>query len=359
MGMQALTVTASGNPTAPGIPAPTFTSPIAGRITTPVYPAKAVIAGNGIVIGQVDGAVIEYCQAYENGWLNDYEAGGLDGIWTWDSNNVIIQFNESHHNRTGSSTDGGGFDLDGGVTNSILQYNYSHDNDGAGYLLAQFWGARAFFNNTVRYNISENDGRKNSYGAIHIWSTGASGGIRNTRIYHNTVYLRRPASGHPKAIDCETHGGKDIGFYNNLLATADGLTLARGQDAPGLVFRGNNYWSSDHAFSIVWNQQPFSDLKQWRAATGQELLDKAIAGMNRDPLLFDPGNGGTIGNPTQLAALKAYQLKDNSPMKAAGIQLKAVFGVNVGAQDFYGNALPQSEAPSIGAHEKPIRADRR
>ena len=66
--------------------------------------------------------------------------------------------------------------LDGGVRNSIVQYNYSHDNDGAGYLLAQFEGGRAFYNNVIRYNVSENDGQKNSYGGIHLWSTGANGG---------------------------------------------------------------------------------------------------------------------------------------------------------------------------------------
>ena len=81
-------------------------------------PGKGSHSGNGIVLAQVDRATIEYCCAYENGRLNDYEGGGPVGIWAWDANRVLIQFNESHHNRTGSSKDGGGFDLDGGVTNS-------------------------------------------------------------------------------------------------------------------------------------------------------------------------------------------------------------------------------------------------
>ena len=34
--------------------------------------------------------------------------------------------------------DGVGFDFDGGVTNSVMQYNYSHDNDAAGFLRAQY-----------------------------------------------------------------------------------------------------------------------------------------------------------------------------------------------------------------------------
>ena len=59
------------------------------------------------------------------------------GIWTYNSNDVLIQYNESYDNKAGH-IDGDGFDLDGGTTNSILQYNYSHDNDGAGILEAQF-----------------------------------------------------------------------------------------------------------------------------------------------------------------------------------------------------------------------------
>ena len=117
-------------------------------------PGKGSHSGNGIVLAQVDGAIIEHCRAYENGSLNDYEGGGPVGIWAWDANRVVIQFNESHHNRTGSSKDGAGFDLDGGVTNSVVQYNYSHDNDGAGYLLAQFEGAPPFYGNVLRYNLS-------------------------------------------------------------------------------------------------------------------------------------------------------------------------------------------------------------
>ena len=52
------------------------------------------------------------------------------------------------------------------MTNSVMQYNYSHDNDGAGYGLYQGSTSAPWSNNVVRYNISQNDGRKNGYGAI-------------------------------------------------------------------------------------------------------------------------------------------------------------------------------------------------
>ena len=202
-------------------------------------PGKGSHTGNGIVLAQVDGAVIEHCDVYENGALNDCDIGGPVGIWTWDSNRVLIQKNESHHNRTGSSKDGGGFDLDGGVRNSIVQYNYSHDNEGAGYLLAQFDGAKAFHNNIIRYNLSENDGRKNTYGGIHLWSTGSKGGIRNTTIYQNTIISSKSTNGTPAAVDCMTDGIHDIRFYNNTFKTDCKTTVIRGEENPAIVFEGN------------------------------------------------------------------------------------------------------------------------
>jgi hypothetical protein len=200
---------------------------------------KGSHSGNGIVLAQVDGATIEYCRAYENGRLNDYEGGGPVGIWAWDANRVVIQFNESHHNHTGSSKDGGGFDLDGGVTNSTVQYNYSHDNDGAGYLLAQFSGARPFYGNVLRYNLSVNDGRKNSYGGIHLWSTGSNGGITDTTFFANRVYMAQSADGNPAVVDCSSDRIRNIRFYNNCFQTDGNAVFVRGETNREVAFEGN------------------------------------------------------------------------------------------------------------------------
>lgn len=202
---------------------------------------KGSHSGSGIVLAQVDGAIIEHCRAYENGNLNDYEGGGPVGIWAWDANRVVIQFNESHHNRTGSSKDGAGFDLDGGVTNSVVQYNYSHDNDGAGYLLAQFAGARPFYGNVLRYNLSVNDGRRNRYGGIHLWSTGANGGIRDTTFYANRVYMAQSTYGNPAAVDCSSEGIRNIRLYNNCFQTDGKAILVRGETNQNAIFEGNNF----------------------------------------------------------------------------------------------------------------------
>ncbi len=176
-------------------------------------------SGNGIVIGQVNGGVIQNSTAWGNGTADASKQGGSVGIWAWDSNQVTIQHNESFKNGTAGEHDGGGFDLDGGVTNSVMQYNYSHDNAGAGYLLAQFKNAKKFEGNLVANNISDDDGRKNGYGAIH-----AFGAIDDTTVRDNIVYLTPAEEGlantrdeSPAAIKLRGSQDKDIDFADNVL----------------------------------------------------------------------------------------------------------------------------------------------
>ena len=179
---------------------------------------KDAHSGNGIVLADVDGALIEFNVAYGNGEKNSFGGGGPVGIWAWDANAVIIQFNESYGNKSGTF-DGGGFDLDGGTTNSVMQYNYSHDNDGPGYQIAQFPYARRMDKNTIRYNISENDCRNNeSCGAINLWNGGS--GINNTLIHNNTVFLTNTnktiSAFRFMTVTNNTH------VYNNIFVTTEG-----------------------------------------------------------------------------------------------------------------------------------------
>ncbi|HMB01225.1 MAG TPA: right-handed parallel beta-helix repeat-containing protein, partial [Spirochaetota bacterium] len=141
-------------------------------------------SGSGIVMAGVSNGLIEYCTAYSNGRYNAWPNGGPIGIWAWHSRDIIIRYNISRHNSGGlTGKDGGGFDLDGGVSHSCMQYNYSYENEGAGYLIAQFKDARHFYSNTVCYNISQNDGLKNAYGGIVLWAAASSSGIRDCFIY--------------------------------------------------------------------------------------------------------------------------------------------------------------------------------
>ncbi len=310
-------------------------------------------SGNGIVIGGVDGGVIEFCEAYNNGWLNAWKNGGPVGIWCYTSNNVIIQYNESHHNKTGTTKDGGGFDIDGGSTNCILQYNYSHDNEGAGYLLAQFDKAKEMKDLTIRYNISENDGRKNGYGAIHLWSSGSNGGIQNAQIYNNTIYLSPATSGAPKAVWVQAGGATAATFRNNLFVTTGGVRLVQVDSnvTANVRFEGNNYWSSGATATFNWGGTVHKSLSAWRTATSQESRNGIALGFALDPKLKGPGKSITISNPQFLYTLQGYELDITSALVGKGLNLQADFGLNTGKTDFWGNSITQRTDLCIGAHQ--------
>lgn len=146
-------------------------------------------SGNGIVMAGIDGLMIEHCEAYENGADNRCTGGGPVGIWLWMCKRGIIQNCESHNNHAGLTKDGGGFDIDGGSTDCIIRDCISFDNEGAGYLLAQFDCPVKFRNNKIINNVSRNDGLKNNYGSITFWGDNADNEVVNCEVSNNKCYV--------------------------------------------------------------------------------------------------------------------------------------------------------------------------
>ena len=312
--------------------------------------------GNGIVLSGIDGALVEQCMAYHNGWLNANPAGGPVGIWGWDCNALVIQHCESYNNQSGTTKDGGGFDLDGGCTNSVLQYNYSHDNQGPGYLLAQFPGAPAMHDLIVRYNISQNDARGHNQGAIELYSSGSNGGIVRADIYNNSVLLNRPADGSsPKAVYAISSGLSEVTLRNNIFQTGAGLSVLATATTTGLRLEGNCYWTPNAALSIDWNGTTYSNLAAWRAATSQESLAGATraTGICADPLL----TSNTTNPLTQRNTPTGYNPSRASAIIRAGLNLSTEFSINPGQYDFFGNPTPAAGTNgNIGASEAQPRA---
>ncbi len=305
--------------------------------------------GNGIFFKDVDGGIIEHCLAYNNGTRNKNLGGGPVGIWAIFSNNVTIQYNESFNNHS-LVNDGGGFDLDGGVTNSTLQYNYSHDNDGAGYLLWDFDDVMQSSGNVVRYNISENDGRAGYFGGIHLGTSGP-GRIVNVEIYGNTIY-----SGVSTDAAFGIRGNlSGIRVLNNIFMTSGGSRAVHALSGEsGVSMLGNDYWGSGSSLQIVWGGVGYDTLASWRAASGQEVLSGKAVGFQLDPQLVGAGRGGTVGNSDALYTLTAYQLAEGSALRDRGIDL-ALLGIAPGSHDFYGTSIPQGGF-DIGAHEATPRS---
>lgn len=311
-------------------------------------------SGNGIVCGSVRNGLIERCTAYENGKDNGCLYAGPVGIWCWASTHFTIQYCESHHNHTGTLKDGGGFDLDGGVTHSTLQYNYSHDNDGSGYLVCQFGGALAFENVTVRYNISENDGRKNETAGILFWAAASAGGIRNVYVYNNTIWLSPSKGNKACGILLDSGEMQNIFISNNIICTTGKAPLVRvnPKALSSVTFLHNCYWNGSRNFRVDWGTHSYTSLSDWQKDTRQETDSGGqSAGLNLDPQLEGAGKGVTFNNPALLHTLSGYRLMKGSPVRNKGLVLAREWGIDNGGRDFFGNLLPQHMPCSIGAFQ--------
>ena len=318
--------------------------------------------GSGLVLGSVDTGLVEFCSAYNNG-VNNLQISGPIGIWTYRSRKVVIQHNVSYSNKSGNG-DGGGFDIDGASEDCVIQYNYSYNNMGAGYLLAQYSGAPgAFHNNVIRYNISQNDAQSNKgYGGIMVWGGDGSNRLSNSQIYNNVVYVGNTSHPDSSALYVFGNGGyTGLVARNNIFITTGGRSVIRLVDygnTGNLKLEGNNYYSSGASWQAKINSNTYATLAALRAA-GQERIGSLDVGFAVDPRLVNAGGGGLIGDPTALPAnLGAYKLSALSPLINAGLTPPTLTGTSgtpagsAATTDFYGNAVPTS-THDVGIYEAP------
>ncbi len=300
-------------------------------------------SGNGILACSVGGGLIEYCEAFNNGWDMPWTGNGPVGIWIWDCNDFIIQYCIAHDNKTNPvASDGGGFDFDGGVSNSIMQYNVSYNNEGCGYGLYEFGAEKAWENNIIRYNISQDDGIING-GAVGIWKADNRGTMRNCEIYNNTFY--NSAENGP-IIWLYDHY-PDFNFRNNVFVY-NGSFLDENQQLADEVFQGNVYWNLSGGLGIG----NYHTIEEWAAATGKEMLNDKLVGRFIDPGLNQPGKV-SITDPGKLDAthLTEYTPLPGSLVIDMGLDLKDLFDLDPGAKDMLGTPLPSGQAFDIGAIE--------
>jgi hypothetical protein len=214
-------------------------------------------SGNGILIGGVTKGTIEYCEAMNNGWDMPREGNGPVGIWAYQCDSITIQYCYAHDNKTSEKgKDGGGFDLDGGVTNSVVQYNLSANNEGAGYGLFQYYGATEWKNNMVRNNISYNDGRKNGQAGFLMWiDKNLKDGISDCQIDGNLVVNKY---GH--AVSFEPGNYPGFNFSNNIFLTTEKSVSFVNGEYTGAIFSGNRAWATDKTVVQSFPEDPGANL---------------------------------------------------------------------------------------------------
>jgi hypothetical protein len=272
----------------------------------------------------VDGGIVEHCVVWDNDLTTTNHNGGSVGIGAAESAHILFQYNESAANfSNGNVLDSGGFDFDGGTQYSIMLYNYSHDNDGEGFLLGDFIPFSGLnTGNVLRYNISQNDGRRNPYGGIIL----ANGQINSADIYNNTVYVGPNSTGqHVSAFAIQDDAiPTSVHVRNNIFVTWGGAFLVS-VATPGidLQIQGNNYWGSGGTTRFEWMFTPYNGLAGLRrVAPDFEMVGGTNVALLADPQLVSIGDGGTVGSQDDLATgLGVYRMQPGSPVAGAGLDL--------------------------------------
>jgi hypothetical protein len=303
--------------------------------------------GSGILLAQVDGALVT------RNVVHDCGSGGAAsvGIWAYDANQVTLEHNEVYGQKS-LGTDGDGFDLDGGVTNSVMQYNYSHDNVGAGYLVWQYAGASPNANNTVRYNISVNDSRGGSYyGAVSVGGSPLS----KVRIYNNLLIATPTAGAGMSALALWNRDTQltDILVANNMFYSTGGnsFLLDIGADANPFTIVNNAYFDSSNQYLFWANNINYTSLAAFRTGSRTQPLGGLSNDLVGDPLLVSCANSGIVGDPNKLKDLSNYTLRAPSRLRGAGLDLNKAFAVDRGNQDFYGTLLSPTGPFDIGIQQ--------
>jgi hypothetical protein len=294
-------------------------------------------SGNGILAGWCDSILVDHCTATNNGWDMPRIGNGPVGIWAYESDHVTFQYCISYRNKTAKGAkDGGGFDLDGGVTNSVIQYCLSYENEGAGYGLFQYSGASLWHNNIVRYCVSINDATTTEgSGGIFVWNgTDDSIQLADCVVHNNVVY-----STHAPAIQFESMSrNKNFLFANNIFMGSGSVVHG---PSSGEKFINNFWWMTADNIAFC----NYKDLTAWSAATGQEKLNGEMKGKQIDPKLKGPFIT-TITDPYQLHLLTGYMLLPGSPVKNAELNL-ATLKIPVAPHDFYDQPVSQNVIPGI------------
>jgi hypothetical protein len=266
---------------------------------------------------------------------------GPVGIWTWNSDSVVFRYCLAHHNKS-PGMDGGGFDFDGGVTHSVMEYNFSHHNGGSGYMLCQFAGApRELAGNQVRFNVSLDDGLGCHFAGIMIYVGGS--GFKENRFYHNTIINTFHSALNIDGSPLFLKDPPKLFFYDNLFVSGK-EQIMNFNLLPGTVLQGNAYWAyGDGGFSMGL----YKDFDTWVRNTPYEKVGTITTGLYADPLIQMDFNS-LPDDPSNLIVFPAFYPLPGSPLKGNGLPVSGMNGVDFKGKDFRG-VVVSPEDRFIGA----------
>jgi hypothetical protein len=295
------------------------------------------LGGDGIIVSGSYRAVIEFNELHRTCMRSGYkDLPGDTGWWPHTAacwiircEETIMQFNEVYDTgREFKNGDGFAYDFDFYCKNCLCQYNYSKNNHG--FLLLMY----NIFQNTARYNISEND-------RTHLVQMQGNLKDDGNMLYNNVFYV--------------DYGTLDLDFFRG-----DDPESAKDVNILGAHFYNNIFYATGQGrFRSVYTTgettvREYDEEIRPNLPSGSIFLHNCYFGpwkngipddpeaLVADPKFVAPGTGG-IG----LASLAGYMLQPDSPCVNTGMYVP-----NAGVRDFFGNLLEDGH-PDFGAFEQP------
>jgi len=183
------------------------------------------IGGDGIVAQTSFKALMEYNRVDSAALRSE---GHNVALWAWNSDSVLIQYNEVSNTMT--LRDGMAFDCDAYSVGHICQYNFSHNNRGGFMLFHGYSDAvpdAMNIGHIIRYNISMDDGDI----LFHFYGSGHKGSVIHDNLFYNK---------NPKVAFIIVDGNPlDVQLNNNIFYIPDMIEWI-GIDSIGrLIFSDN------------------------------------------------------------------------------------------------------------------------
>ena len=250
-----------------------------------------------------------------------------NSIFVFNCDDALIQYNEASYNVFNKGdADASAYDADFMCHRTVIQYNYSHDNDGGAWVVVCDPHIAGTFDDScvIRYNISQNDCHKNAsheYGIIRL-----DGNITNTTLYNNDIYSSKDFI---SAISHCAWGGGSTGvlpanssYYNNIFEFNKNTPAFALNSSTGNLFDYNTFYYNP----------PYS---------GSHPTDTNV--LTNNPLFVNPGTGGKGIN-----SVDGYKLQVISPCIHSGVLLP-----NHATADYWGDSIvvTAGASPCRGAYE--------
>ena len=283
------------------------------------------IGGNSIILRAAKNPIIQYNKV----WKSSVRFTG-NSIFFFNCDDGVMQHNESAFNKFNTGDhDAAGFDGDYRCHRTVIQYNYSHDNDGGAFVVVCDPNYANSFNDStiIRYNISQND--SHAAGGKESAIFRIDGLVSNVTCYNNSIYTSTDIVS--AVYHCAWGGGtsgtlpKTTKYYNNIFYLNKKSTPFAVNSSTGNLFSNNTYFYSG-------------------TLTGTHPVDANA--LTTDPKFVSAGTGGISQNSEN--SVDGYKLQATSPSINSGILL-----TNHSPIDYWGNPVPGTagKAPCRGAFE--------